>query len=109
MVVGGPIFFFQQDPSEYARRSRKSLALVEQLEGDKEESARADVKELVQEETPPGLENLQLESREQTLYNKDLVGAPLPSYCYVTSAGGICHGYHSRFRKFVSNFTNFTD
>ena len=61
MVVGGPIYFFQHDETEFVRRPRKSLTLVESLEEEasltKQDSAKSKVpeKEAVDEvKTRPG-------------------------------------------------------
>ena len=44
MVVDGPIYFFQLDESEYVRRARKSLSLVESLDDDTSNTKQDSVK-----------------------------------------------------------------
>ena len=83
MVVGGPIYFFQHDETEFVRRPRKSLTLVESLEEEeasltKQDSAKSKLeKETVDEsnaKTRPGT-TTSWEAKEARIshYNHDLV------------------------------------
>ena len=81
MVVGGPIYFFQHDETEFVRRPRKSLTLVESLEEEasltKQDSAKSKLeKDTVTDETKsrPGT-TLESETRETRIshYNHELV------------------------------------
>ena len=81
MVVGGPIYFFQHDETEFVRRPRKSLTLVESLEEEasltKQDSAKSKVpeKEAVDEvKTRPGTTpGSEAKETRVSHYNHDLV------------------------------------
>ena len=73
MVAGGPIYFFQTDESEFVRRPRKSLSLVESLEDDSSNIKQDSVK--VAKETTTDASK----TRPGTITEPDLVDeAPLP-------------------------------
>jgi len=80
MAVGGPIYFFQHDETEFVRRPRKSLSLIESLEEEasltKQDSAKSKLeKETVDEsKTRPGT-TTGWDSKESRIshYNHELV------------------------------------
>lgn len=83
MVVGGPIYFFQHDETEYVRRPRKSLALVESLEDDGNQTKQESTGSKLDKELVPGKggaganttseEPLQGVRGKVSLYNQNLV------------------------------------
>lgn len=82
MVVDGPLYFFQHDETEFVRRPRKTLAIVESLEEEaslaKQDSAKSKLeKETVEDEskTRPATTQDSEVTRDAriSLYNQDLV------------------------------------